>query len=161
MSSSKFSFLGHPLHPPFTHFPVALWSISLLWDVLGLWQGEVMWWQLSFWSITAGLVMALPAAVTGFIEYVTLPPERKETLRTATRHMIVVMVAASAYTGSLIFRGGASVPADDTLLPAMGLAVLGFISLQIGGWLGGELVYKHRVGVVAEKQRKERDRGLS
>jgi len=160
MSSSKFSFLGHPLHPPFTHFPLALWSISLLWDVLGLWRGEVMWWQLSFWSIAAGLVMALPAAVTGFIEYVTLPQEQKAALRIATRHMIVVMVSASAYTGSLILRGDAAIPADDTLLPAVGLAVFGFVSIQIGGWLGGELVYKHRVGI-AEKVDKELEREVS
>lgn len=160
MSSSKFSFLGHPLHPPFTHFPVALWSISLLWDMVGIWRGEILWWQLSFWSIAAGLVMALPAAVTGFIEYVILPQERKAALRTATRHMIVVMIAASAYAGSLILRGGPAIPANDMLLPSVGLAGLGFISLQIGGWLGGELVYKHRVGI-AEKKDKELEREVS
>ena len=139
--------MGHPLHPPFVHFPLALWSISLLWDAVGLWQGELLWWQLSFWSMAAGLVMALPAAVTGFIEYVKLPAERKVAMRIATRHMIVVMVSASAYTGSLILRGGASIPAANRMIPALALAILGFLSLHIGGWLGGELVYKYRVGV--------------
>jgi uncharacterized membrane protein len=26
---------GHPLHPALVHFPIALWSATWVWDVLG------------------------------------------------------------------------------------------------------------------------------
>lgn len=65
---SRFS--GHPLHPLFTHFPMALWMTSLLWDSLGLWSGDLLWWSFSFWSIAVGLIFAFLAVITGLIDYV-------------------------------------------------------------------------------------------
>ncbi|MEX2104462.1 MAG: DUF2231 domain-containing protein [Bacilli bacterium] len=67
--------LSHPLHPIFTHFPMALLMISLLWDILGLWQGDPFWWSFSFWSITVGLIFAVLAMVTGLIVVDQLGPE--------------------------------------------------------------------------------------
>src|SRR5207247_10754953 len=65
-------FAGHPLHPAVVHFPVALWSVSLVWDALAAWTGAATWWHAGFWCLVAGLVMALPAAATGLMEFITI-----------------------------------------------------------------------------------------
>ncbi|PYJ69919.1 MAG: hypothetical protein DME75_10185 [Verrucomicrobia bacterium] len=44
---------GHPLHMMLVHFPIALWSVSLLGDVAWLWRGETLWAEMAFWSIGA------------------------------------------------------------------------------------------------------------
>ena len=36
---------GHPVHPALVHFPVALWSVTWVWDVLGAYTGAAAWWQ--------------------------------------------------------------------------------------------------------------------
>jgi uncharacterized membrane protein len=64
---------AHPLHPLITHFPMALWATSLLWDMLGVWRDDALWWSFSFWSISVGLIFSFFAMVTGLIDYVKLP----------------------------------------------------------------------------------------
>lgn len=59
-----------------------------------------------------GLVMALPAAISGLLDYAALPPESPAE-GTAT----ACLVAAAALT------------------------------LGVAGWLGGELTFRHGVGV--------------
>src|SRR5207244_10698927 len=63
---------GHPLHMMLVHFPIALWSVSLLGDVAWLWRGERLWAEMAFWSIGAGLALAVPTAVNGFVDYPAL-----------------------------------------------------------------------------------------
>ena len=58
--------MRHPLHPLFAHFPVALWTTSIAWDVLGLYTGSTQWWSLGYGCLAAGLVVALPAIAHEF-----------------------------------------------------------------------------------------------
>ncbi|MGH1362194.1 MAG: DUF2231 domain-containing protein [Calditrichia bacterium] len=138
---------GHPIHPPLTHFPVALWSISLVWDILALWLGEAIFWHISFWSIAAGLLFALPASITGLIEFMNVPVERKAAQQTATWHMMAVMLAASVYAASLFLRGSVIIPPPEMMFLILAVSLFGFLALQVGGWLGGHLVYHHRIGL--------------
>jgi uncharacterized membrane protein len=137
--------LDHPLHPIFTHFPMGLLIISMLWDVLGLWSGNSLWWNISYWSIAVGLLFAILAVVTGLIDFSKIP-QGDAAENVGMRHMIVVILAATMYTGSFFFRFGSPVPTGIHLYGALGLSILGFILLLIGGWYGGELVYSHGVG---------------
>ena len=147
MGKSKRS--AHPLHPLFTHFPMALWTISLLWDLLGLLREDPLWWSFSFWSITVGLIIACIAVVTGFVDFVKLPKGGPEET-VAMWHMALVMTAAVLYAGSVFFRVGTTIPSGIHLIMALLLSVLGFISLLVGGWYGGELVYRYGVGRTKE-----------
>lgn len=140
---SRFS--GHPLHPLFTHFPMALWMTSLLWDSLGLWSGDLLWWSFSFWSIAVGLIFAFLAVITGLIDYVNLPQERPVE-GVAMRHMLIVIAAIILYTGSFFVRVSSTIPSGNQLIIALALSFLGFVLLLIGGWYGGELVYRYGVG---------------
>lgn len=136
---------GIPMHPMLVHFPVALLSTSVLWDGVGVWTGTPMWWELSFWTLVVGLLASLPAALTGFIDYVELetdtPPEQ-----IATRHLMVTGAAVAAFLGSLLARGGSEALEGTRLVVALTFSLVGVLLLSIGGHLGAELVYEFGIG---------------
>lgn len=137
---------GHPVHPMLTAFPIGLWGMSLLWDVLGIALGDPLWWAIGFWSVAAGLAMALLVASTGFVDYVGLPADDPAG-KVATRHLLVMLSATSLFLGSLLAQGGPAAPAGLRLVGTVALALLGAGLLVFGGWLGGELVFRLGVGL--------------
>lgn len=137
--------LNHPLHPIFTHFPMALWSISLLWDLLGIWKGDSLWWNFSKWSIAVGLVFAFLAVITGLVDFAKIP-QGGPAERAAMRHMLIVIAAVIMYAGSFVFRLGDPLPTGYRFVFAIFLSIIGFVLLLIGGWYGGELVYRYGIG---------------
>ena len=139
-------FLGHRLHPPLTDFPIALWSVSLLWDGVAFARGDSFWMQFSFWSIAAGLGAALPAMATGLFDYAAIPEKQRLAERAATRHMLAMLCATALFTGSLIVRVGADTIGSLKMIVAVILSAVGLAMLLIGGWLGGELVFRHGIG---------------
>lgn len=142
---------GEPLHPALVHFPIALLATSLLWDGLALWHGDPFWWQMSFWSLVAGLVAAVPAAITGFVDFAALPPDHPAE-QPAIWHLSAVGIAVLLYLGSLLVRGSPEPPVGGDLYGALALSGLGLIALLVGGLLGGRLVYRHGVGVASEQK---------
>lgn len=141
----KVRLFGHPVHPVVTHFPMALLPVSLLGDLLGVWTDASFWWSFSFYNLAIGLVFSIPALITGMIEFLAIPKE--ETVdRVAMRHMTIMITAITMFTGSFFIRFGVEIPSGWRLMSSVSLSVLGVIFLLIGGWLGGQLVYRHDVG---------------
>jgi len=136
---------GHPLHAVLSDFPLALLGTSLLWDVIGLWRGESVWWAISFWNIAAGLAIALVAAMAGAADYAAIEQgERAQKL--ATNHMVLMLFAVSLYAASLFVRGGPTPPVGSSRIAAIALEGLGLILLGAGGWCGGHLVFHYGIG---------------
>jgi uncharacterized membrane protein len=136
----------HPLHPAFAHFPVALWAVSFICDMVALGLDDLFWWRAGFWSLTAGLLVALPAATTGFLEYMTIKPG-DTAIRTANFHMIAMSTATSLFLVSCLVRsGGMEAPTGMMLVIALGCSVLGFGALAAGVWFATDLVYRYGVG---------------
>lgn len=136
--------LGHPVHPILTGFPIALWSTSLLGDLVGIWQGQLVYRQVAFWAIALGLIIAVPTIVTGLIDFAAIP-QRHPALKVATWHMWIMLSASTAYACSLIARVGTS-SSGLSIATAIGLSVLGLCLLMLGGWFGGEMVFRHGIG---------------
>ncbi|HSE94041.1 MAG TPA: DUF2231 domain-containing protein [Methylomirabilota bacterium] len=106
-----------------------------------------MWRTLAFYDIAAGLVGGLLAAVPGLIDYFTLVG-RARTI--GTYHMAVNVATLALFAVSFVLRthwGAPWVPAGSNLPQA--LTIIGAVLLGVGGWLGGQLVYVHGVGVEA------------
>jgi len=135
----------HPLHPAFAHFPVALWAVSLVCDVAALALGDVFWWQAGFWSLAAGLLMALFTVTTGFIEYMTIKPGAPS-LRAANFHMAAMSTAGTLFLVSFLVHGGAEPPAGMMLIVVLGCSTLGFGALVVGGQFAADMVYGQGVG---------------
>ncbi len=94
--------------------------------------------------MTIGLVTAIPAMIAGFMELMRLPDD-SVAIKDVNRHMYMVMAAFSLYLVSLLMRVDAMTLQAPGIL-AIALSLAGFVCLGIAGWLGGKLVYGHRLG---------------
>jgi uncharacterized membrane protein len=137
---------GHPIHPMLVPFPIAFFVSTFLCD-LAFWQtGNPAWSTAALWLLGAGLIMAALAAVTGLTDL--LGDQRIRDLSTARWHaggnVVAVLIALVNFYAR--FVGG-----PDAVIPTglvLSLIVAGI--LLFTGWLGGELVFRGRVGVADE-----------
>jgi uncharacterized membrane protein len=150
--ASPASIGGHPIHPMIIPFPIGLWVFSLVSDVIYLWRGNPVWkdW-IAFYTLLGGIVMAVVAAVPGFIDWLSL--KNREVVRIANWHARLNVIALLIFATSFYLRtaSGASLVAESYTIP-VGLSVLGVILITISGWLGGEMVFKHGVAVVSTSE---------
>ncbi|MGH8061576.1 MAG: DUF2231 domain-containing protein [Pseudoxanthomonas sp.] len=136
--------MSHPLHPALVHFPIACWSLATAADVASLWWGKPVW-MLAGVLLALGTLIALAAMATGFMELLKVGAEHPAT-RDLNRHMLLMLTASCLYATSLFLRlKGTTLTQPDIV--ELGLSMIGFVVLGIGGWFGGKLVYGHGVGV--------------
>ena len=140
---STLSIAGHPLHPMAVPFPIACFTGALATDIAFASSGNPFWAEASPWLLGVGVVMALLAAVGGFIDF--LGDARIRALPAARRHMIgnLVLVVLEAF--NCFTRLGDS--ADAVVPLGVALSALGVVLLLFNGWQGWEMVYRHRVGI--------------
>ncbi|HLT20342.1 MAG TPA: DUF2231 domain-containing protein [Thermomicrobiales bacterium] len=147
----RFQALGHPLHPILTDFPIALWSLAFLWDVLALWRGG-FWWEVSFWTLSLGLAAASGAALTGLLDARRIGPDDSAG-RTVNRHMLLMGTATMIFVGNLLVRGGTGELSGMQAAAAVACTLIGNAAVIAGAWFGGELVFSHGVGVAEQPVR--------
>ena len=100
---SKFSIMGHPLHPMLIALPIGLFVWAFASDIVYLATNhDHTWYLISFWTGIAGHCQtALLAALPGFGDYFTMAIHTDARL-TATAHMglnlaIVVLFIIAAF----------------------------------------------------------------
>ena len=136
--------MKHPLHPALVHFPVACWSLATLADLASLHWGAPAW-RFAGIAMGIGTVAGLATMATGLLEFSKID-DAYPALHDANWHMLLAMSAWTCYAASLFLRLDGRV----LVLPnafALGLSVVGFMTLLATGWFGGKLVYTHGVGV--------------
>jgi len=133
----------HPIHPMLIVFPIAFWIGSLVCDIIYHVGSQNMFWKaIAFYSMAAGIIGALLAAVPGFIDYLSLTDPR--TKKIATMHLALNLVVVVLFIFNLGLRYNAS---TGTEMFEIVLSIIAIAVLAASGWLGGRLVYEHRVGV--------------
>lgn len=141
---------GHPVHPILVTIPIGAWSASLIFDLAShIVQGPGFLAQGSLWLIAVGLIGALAAACTGFLDLFAIPYGTRAS-RTALAHMTLNIVVMAAYVGGFAWRDDSyhrpgAVAAGQIALSAVTLAVL-----AVSGYLGGKLAYRYGVRVADE-----------
>lgn len=135
---------GHPIHPMFVLFPAAFLVGALATDIAYASVLDPMWASFSFWLIVAGLVTGIVAAAVGMIDFWTI--DRARSVMAGWVHMvgngIVLLLAAVSLGFRWVEPVGFVIPWG--LVISTAIAVL----LLITGWYGGELAYRHRIGVI-------------
>ncbi len=137
--------MKHPAHPALVHFPIACWSLASCADGVALFAWPMQLQLLAAVLLAIGCVLGLLAAAAGFVELLKLP-EGHPTERTASIHMGFALTSWCLYAGSLFLR----IEQQHLIAPnvwALLLSGLGLLMLLATGWLGGQLVYRHGVGV--------------
>ncbi|MGI5211616.1 DUF2231 domain-containing protein [Plantactinospora sp. CA-290183] len=141
---SRFKVLGHPVHPMLVMFPIALFVVAVIFDLIDAAGGPEVLGELAFWNILVGLIGGVLAVVAGAVDLLAVPA--------GTRAKRVGVAHASANVAVLLLFGAiwaVRMAADDRgsggALIAIEVVALGGVAL--GAWLGGELVDRLGVGV--------------
>jgi uncharacterized membrane protein len=132
----------HPIHTILVPFPIGLLVFSLIADVVFLAQwGGPIWHELAFYTMAGGVVGALLAAVPGLVDFMSL--REPKVARIAAAHLSLNVVVVGIFVVDLWLRTR-TLPGDR--LPVV-CSVVGVVLLAASGWLGGEMVFVHGVGV--------------
>lgn len=132
----------HPLHPAIVHFPIACWSLAAIADYASQWYGQAAW-QWSAGLLVVGCGMALPAMIAGLVEVPRVP--EGPALRDTWMHIGFILAAFSCFAARLLLRLDRLQPLAPNAWSLL-LDAGGFLSLIVGGWIGGRLVHGHGIG---------------
>jgi nitrite reductase/ring-hydroxylating ferredoxin subunit/uncharacterized membrane protein len=132
------TWLGHPLHPVLTDVTIGAWTYG---SVLGV-MGFVM--RLSALRRAASLLdvigttSAVPTAMAGIADYAAI---KQDAVEVGTLHATSNSVALALHLLALRARW------QGNSLRGLILSLMGTGAATLGAWLGGEMVYRLRVGV--------------
>jgi uncharacterized membrane protein len=133
---------GHPIHPMLVPFPIVCFIGTFLADIIYAQTGNEGWASASYWLLGIGLATAALAAAAGLTDY--LGDDRIRRSGDALKHMLANVTAVVIEAVNLLLRIDNRDFIDSTGVWLSGLVVL---ILLYSGWKGGDLVYKHGVGV--------------
>jgi uncharacterized membrane protein len=140
---SKAKLLGHPIHQMLIVFPLGLLATGVVFDIIRLASDAVLFSEVAYWMIVAGLIGGALAAPFGLIDWLSIPKGTRAK-RIGAMHGLGNVVVLVLFLISAIMRS--DVPAD-----APGIAYVfsfaGAILALFTAWLGGELVDRLGVGV--------------
>ena len=116
---------GHPLHPPLTDATIGTYTFAVvagLLDVLGVTDSAAAraWWV----ALLVGILFSLPTAATGLADWVRIE-SRTPLWRTATTHMVVMLLATGVFLATIIV-GKASYDDGDLTTGAFVLTLVAY-----------------------------------
>jgi uncharacterized membrane protein len=130
--------LGHPIHPVVIALPIGAWVVSAWYDARSAATGDERDEHAADGALRLGIAGAVVSAVTGVVQYIdTRGAVRRET----ALHAALNNVALGLYVSSAVLRRRGNRPLARRLSYA-GLGVVG-----LSGYLGGDLAFRHGVGV--------------
>ena len=130
--------LGHPLHPVLTDVPIGAWTTALALDAREVATGDEGYGRAADFAIGIGLVAAVGAAVTGLNDWSETEGRSR---RLGLLHGLLNLTATALVATSYALRRSGARPA------ARASAVAGYGVALGAAYLGGNLVYRERIGV--------------
>jgi uncharacterized membrane protein len=135
---------GHPIHPMLVPLPIGMIASAAVSDLVATNGGGSFWARASRMLLRGGLATAATAGIFGAIDFLTVEQARRPEgwIHLGGNAAVLGLTAASlAVRGD---RGRVPVPAAMLSVSAAAL-------LLLTGWMGGELSYRHRVGVAERR----------
>jgi len=132
----------HPIHPMLIPFPIVCFVGTLVTDIVYSRNLDPGWATASHWLLGIGLVMAALAAAAGLTDY--LGDQKLRGLGDALKHMLANVTAVVLELVNLVLRLN-----NNDFIASTGVWISGVVLLILlySGWKGGDLVYRHGVGV--------------
>jgi nitrite reductase/ring-hydroxylating ferredoxin subunit/uncharacterized membrane protein len=137
------TWLEHPLHSVLTDVPIGGWTVAILLDLIALIFGVANLGLASAIAIGLGVLVALATIATGLMDWMDVdPPE----LSVGITHGLTNVVATILFAISFIMRWAGSWQITiANFIPA----ILGYVTVSFGAFLGGSLVF--RMGVMINR----------
>ena len=130
--------LGHPLHPVMTDVPIGAWTTALALDAREAATRDQGYGRAADFAIGVGLVAAVGAAVTGLNDWSETEGRSR---RLGLLHGLLNITATTLVATSYVLRRNGSRAAGR------GAALAGYGAALGAAYLGGNLVFRERIGV--------------
>jgi uncharacterized membrane protein len=133
---------GHPIHPMLVPFPIVCFIGAFVTDIFFAYGAGPGWAVASNWLLGFGLGMAALAALAGLTDFLNDDQLRRS--KTAVKHMLANVTAVVLELVNLLLRLG-----NPDFIASTGVYISGVVVLILiySGWKGGDLVYRHGIGV--------------
>lgn len=143
---STAAILGHPVHPMIVPIPIGALSLALATDLLAQRSTDSRWPKASRFLLAAYALGAVAAAPSGTVDFLTI--RRARELPEAWLHAGGNLAVLGLTAANLALRRG-----DDRRVSRLGLGMTaaGAGLMAVTGWLGGELTFRHRIGVAPQE----------
>lgn len=141
-TTSYVALAGHPIHPMLITFPIAYLLAGLAGDIGYWWTADPFWARLSLWAIGGGLLIGTLAALAGIMDFLLVKEIRRHVTTWSHFLMAVMMLAVAAANWWI------RVPDAQAGVMPWGIVLSATTAVALGaaGWLGGKLVFEHKVG---------------
>jgi uncharacterized membrane protein len=142
---------GKPLHPPLTDIPIGAYIIGATLDVISFvgqdesWTTEV--YRAATYVFTAGLVVSVFAALTGFWDWLRSTEAGTQARRTANAHGLTMVTVTVIVLANVLLRWFAYYDDAHTGVVILVLSVVAALFVSAGAAIGGELVYDYGFNV--------------
>jgi len=130
----------HPIHPMLVPFPIVCFILTFVCDILYT-QGHTELATTSNWLLVIGLAFGALAAVTGLTDFLG---EKRIQGADAIKHMLANVTAVVLELVNVILRWK-----NPDFIGSTGVYISAVVVLILlySGWKGGDLVYRHGMGV--------------
>ncbi|MFT0849878.1 DUF2231 domain-containing protein [Achromobacter sp. F4_2707] len=139
--------LRHPIHPMVVPFPIAFLLAVVATDLAYLVTQDVFWGRASLWLVGAGTALGIIAGIIGTLELFLIRGIRHRPAGWSHFVMAVMLLAV----GFINWLSRLQDPLQAIHHGGLYLSLLGALVVSMAGWLGGELVFEHHVGLGQHK----------
>jgi uncharacterized membrane protein len=136
--------LGHPVHQMLIPIPLGLFITAAVIDIVAAFTDWRLLSVVSFWNLVIGIATALIAAVFGTIDWTAIPKGTRAK-RVGAVHGIGNVLMVGLFFVAVLLR--VDEPAWAITGGALALEIVALAIGTVTGWLGGELVDRHAIGV--------------
>jgi len=131
----------HPIHPMLIPFPIVCFILTFVADIIYVQNRSAGWATATHWLLAIGLAGAALAAVAGLTDFFG---DKRIQGADAIKHMLANVIAVVLELVNLLLRLGKPDFIASTGVYFSGIVVL---ILLYSGWKGGDLVFRHGMGV--------------
>jgi nitrite reductase/ring-hydroxylating ferredoxin subunit/uncharacterized membrane protein len=135
--------MGHPLHPMLKDIPVGAWTLTIVFDLIGLVFKAPSLGPASAITTGLGIAGALGAAASGLMDWMDVDPPEKSV---GAVHAILNVTATLIFALSLFMRWRSGWQLSWEIF---GVSLVAFLLMSVAASLGGRLVY--RMGVMINR----------
>lgn len=142
---SRMSIGGHPIHPMLIHFPLAFLLGLVAADLAYLYTDDSFWARVGLWLAGLGSLGGWLAGMAGLVDLLSVQGIRNLTIAWIHALMAVMTLALASFNWFLRFN------TEGYFAPwGLYISLLTAALITITSLLGGQMVYRHGVGVDAK-----------
>ncbi len=139
-------------HPLFVHFTVALLTISVvlftLTKVVTNWRLEDQWLATAYWNLWIGVAISVVTVIAGFIAFNSVEHDTPSHVAMLDHRLWALLTFALFFVMAIwaVIQYRSEKPPTTLFICIL---LVGLFMLSSTAWRGGELVYRHGLGVMS------------